>query len=76
MQTYVVFIVLLILTYLGYRIGRNRAITASEGHLNSLHSLPAYHGLYIAIWCGIPSIFLVSLWTVAESFTVTALIVS
>ena len=76
MQTYVVFIVLLILTYLGYRIGRNRAITASEGRLNSLHSLPAYHGLYIAIWCGIPSIFLVSLWTVAESFTVTALILS
>ena len=76
MQTYVVFIVLLILTYFGYRIGRNRAITASEGRLSSLHSLPAYHGLYIAIWCGIPSIFLVSLWTVAESFTVTALIVS
>ena len=76
MQTYVVFIVLLILTYFGYRIGRNRAITASEGRLSSLHSLPAYHGLYITIWCGIPSIFLVSLWTVAESFTVTALIVS
>ena len=76
MQTYVVFIVLLILTYFGYRIGSNRAITASEGRLSSLHSLPAYHGLYITIWCGIPSIFLVSLWTVAESFTVTALIVS
>ncbi|MBT5496903.1 MAG: phosphate ABC transporter permease subunit PstC [Alphaproteobacteria bacterium] len=76
MQTYVVFIVLLVLTYFGYRLGRNRAVAASGGHLHKLHSLPSYHGLYVAIWCGIPSIFLVALWVALESAIVTTLVVS
>ena len=44
MQTYIVFIALLALTYLGFKMGRARAVTASEGRLSVLHSLPAYHG--------------------------------
>jgi len=76
MQTYVVFIVLLVLTYFGYRLGRSRAVTASGGRLNDLHSLPSYHGLYVAIWCGIPSILLVSLWVAMEPTIVTGIVVS
>jgi phosphate transport system permease protein len=76
MQTYVVFIVLLLLTYSGFRLGRNRAVAASGGELNKLHSLPSYHGLYVAIWCGIPSTFLVALWVALEPAIITSLVVS
>ena len=64
MQTYIVFIALLALTYLGFKMGRARAVTASEGRLSVLHSLPAYHGLFVAIWCGIPSFLLVAVWVI------------
>ncbi len=76
MQTYIVFIALLILTYLGFKMGRARAVTASGGRLSVLHSLPAYHGLYVAIWCGIPSFLLVALWLVLEPSIITGLVVS
>ena len=76
MQTYIVFIALLALTYLGFKMGRARAVTASEGRLSVLHSLPAYHGLFVAIWCGIPSFLLVALWVILEPSIVTGLVVS
>lgn len=76
MQTYVVIITLLALTYWGYRIGRHRAIGAGDGNLSSLHSLPNYHGLYVAMWCGIPSILLVTLWIILEPGIVASLVVS
>jgi len=76
MQTYVVFIVLLLLSYLGYRMGRSRAVAVSGGRLRSLHSLPSYHGLFVAVWCGLPSILLVAAWIALEPSIVTALVVS
>ena len=42
----------------GFYAGRARAIQAVEGNTVRLHSLPNYHGYYVAIWTGLPALLL------------------
>jgi phosphate transport system permease protein len=42
----------------GFYAGRARAIQAVEGNTVRLHSLPNYHGYYVAIWTGLPALML------------------
>ncbi len=66
MQTTILLSVLLLLAAIGYFMGRSRAVAVSGGQPSRLHSLPSYHGLYVAIWCGIPSAVVVIAWLVLE----------
>lgn len=66
MQTPILITVLLILTLAGYYLGRSRAVQVSSGAPVHLHSLPSYHGLYVALWCGLPALLVVALWMLAE----------
>ncbi|HYC05346.1 MAG TPA: phosphate ABC transporter permease subunit PstC [Azospirillaceae bacterium] len=54
--------VLLILTSIGFLMGRSRAVALAEGRIASLHSVPTYYGAYVAIWAGLPSLILVLAW--------------
>ncbi|WP_203291770.1 phosphate ABC transporter permease subunit PstC [Maricaulis parjimensis] len=42
----------------GFYAGRSRAIQAVAGNTVRLHSLPNYHGYYVAIWTGLPALLL------------------
>ena len=42
----------------GFYAGRSRAIRAVSGNTVGLHSLPNYHGYYVAIWTGLPALLL------------------
>jgi phosphate transport system permease protein len=55
------------LALLGYYLGRRRAVAAAiaVGPRN-FHSLPGYHGGYVALWCALPAIALLALWQVFE----------
>jgi phosphate transport system permease protein len=55
------------LALLGYYLGRQRAVAAAiaVGPRN-FHSLPGYHGGYVALWCALPAIALLVLWQVFE----------
>ncbi len=57
--------VLLVLTMLSYRLGRQRVL-ASGSSVKDMHSLPSYYGAYVALWCGIPAFLMVFLWQVLE----------
>ncbi|GAA6156406.1 phosphate ABC transporter permease subunit PstC [Pyruvatibacter sp. HU-CL02332] len=59
-------LVILVLSYIGYLLGRSKATAVAGGELVSLHSLPSYHGAYVAVWCGIPALVLLALWLVLE----------
>lgn len=67
--------IVLALCFLGYLLGRMKSasVKASAGHL---HSIPAYHGYFVALCCGIPSILLVLIWLAAENAVVEALVLS
>jgi phosphate transport system permease protein len=55
------------LALVGYYLGRQRAVaTALAAGPRGLHSLPGYHGGYVALWCVLPAVALLALWQVAE----------
>ena len=55
MQLIIFVAVLLMLTYVGFLMGRQRAHAVSGKDARNLHSLPSYYGYYIVVWCGIPA---------------------
>ncbi|MGF1611742.1 MAG: phosphate ABC transporter permease subunit PstC [Kiloniellales bacterium] len=55
-----------ILSALAYLVARRRsiALAAVAGARN--HSLPSYHGAYVALWTGLPSFILVLAWLLLQ----------
>lgn len=69
------FVVVLILAGFGYWYGRKRIVTLVGGRERELHSLPAYHGSYVAIWCGLPAIILAAFWLIFQPILVDGILV-
>ena len=55
MSSSLLLIVILVLTVIGFYMGRSRALASVGGKVRDLHSLPGYYGYAVALWCGIPS---------------------
>lgn len=53
---------LLVLTAVGFLVGRRRAVAASNGRASWLHSLPNYYGYYLALWTGLPAFILLAVY--------------
>src|SRR5690606_3330457 len=51
---------------LAYRLGAKRALALARGAPRGLHSLPEHHGLWLALWCGIPAFAALALWAAVE----------
>ena len=64
MQVSSLVLVIAVLTLLGYRLGRGRAIQVVGGQrgVRDLHSLPGYYGLLTALWCAVPAIVILVAW--------------
>ncbi|MBC7906354.1 MAG: phosphate ABC transporter permease family protein, partial [Rhodospirillaceae bacterium] len=76
MQLLTLTVVLLLLTSIGYRLGRGKALASAGGNPRLLHSLPRYHGYYVALWCGLPALLIIGLWLSAEPALVRHLVIS
>jgi phosphate transport system permease protein len=68
--------VLLFLTVIGFYLGRSRALQTVSGQARQLHSLPGYYGYFVALWCGIPALFILAAWIMLEPLIVQWLVVS
>ncbi len=66
--------VLLVLTILGYMLGRRRALAGAGGRGSNLHSLPTFYGWHVVIWCGLPAAILFLSWIAAEDAVVRLLV--
>ena len=66
-----VLIAVLGLSLIGYFMGRGRSVSVAGGDLRRLHSLPNYHGFYVALWCGLPSLLVALIWLAAQPAIVT-----
>ncbi|NEV63843.1 phosphate ABC transporter permease subunit PstC [Thiorhodococcus minor] len=64
MQAWTLVVFLLATMAVAYHLGRKRAIVRAGGasRIKDLHSLPAYYGLYAALWAGLPALLLMGLW--------------
>jgi phosphate transport system permease protein len=70
-------IVLVGLTLLAYYFGRQRAVKgALAAGPRVYHSLPGYHGGYVALWCVLPAVLLLALWQVAEPLWLRSVVVA
>ena len=61
-------ILVLALALVAYYVGRQRAVSVAlaAGNTRSVHSLPGYHGGYVALWCALPALAVLVLWQVVE----------
>ncbi|NIA71970.1 phosphate ABC transporter permease subunit PstC [Pelagibius litoralis] len=66
MNSFILIAILLTLATIGYSFGQRRARKVSGGEPSTLHSRPQYYGLYVALWCGIPSLILMAIWLIVE----------
>ncbi|WP_422369233.1 phosphate ABC transporter permease subunit PstC [Pelagibius sp.] len=66
MNSFILIAILLVLSSIGYSFGQRRARSLSGNQPSALHSRPQYYGLYVALWCGIPSLALMALWLILE----------
>ncbi len=73
-----IIITLVALMIFSYFLGHKRSIAVSTNNKGrrNLHSRPNYYGYMVAIWAGIPALFILLLWTSFNSFIVTSLTVS
>ena len=55
----------------GYFLGRSRAFAVVGGNLRRLHSLPNYHGFYVALWCGLPALLISMTWLAVQPAIIT-----
>ncbi len=76
MQITVLVLILALLTVSGYQMGRSRAAASVGGRLVELHSVPSYHGFYVALWAGLPALFLFALWTASEGWLIMRMVMS
>ena len=68
-------IILLLFSTTAYYLGAKKARTIAYNQGSKNHSLPGYYGLYTAIWCAIPALFVYAIWQAAEPSILTAMVV-
>ena len=76
MQPSTLVLTLLVLSGLAYYFGAKRSLAVAGGEIKKLHSLPAFYGMYTALWCGIPALFILLVWNMFESTIITNIVVS
>jgi phosphate transport system permease protein len=62
---------------IAYFVGRQTGLKfamAGRGHEGS-HSLPGYHGAFVAVWVGLPALLLLLIWTALQGTVVERLLV-
>jgi phosphate transport system permease protein len=68
---------ILVLSLVGYWLGRRRALALEENRgAGRLHSLPRYYGYYVALWCGLPALALLLVWLLGQSAVIDRLLLA
>ncbi|MFO7642251.1 MAG: phosphate ABC transporter permease subunit PstC [Candidatus Competibacteraceae bacterium] len=75
MLTYL-FLTLLLLSVAGYYLGRQRSLALVGGRASHLHSLPSYHGAYVALWCALPALLMLLVWLALQPNLITQMVVA
>lgn len=76
MQLIVLAASLLVLSAVGFWLGRTKAVGLAAGKRGVLHSLPTYYGYYVVLWCGLPALLVLIVWLVGEQQILHGMLVS
>src|SRR5690606_16725643 len=61
---------------LGYLTARQRAAAMAAASGVHSHSLPSYHGTFVALWVGLPALLLSLIWLLFQDSAINQLIVA
>ncbi|MFT5538632.1 MAG: phosphate transport system permease protein [Alphaproteobacteria bacterium] len=76
MNTLALATVIVLIALGGFYVGRGRALRLAGGNIRSLHSLPGYHGFYVTLWCGLPTLVLLLIWFAFEPVIIRHLVIA
>ncbi|ODT19576.1 MAG: phosphate ABC transporter permease subunit PstC [Kaistia sp. SCN 65-12] len=68
------FLAIIVFSAIAYFVGQsagNRFVAAGGG---PVHSLPGYHGAFVAIWVGLPALILVLIWLATQGSVINGLV--
>src|SRR3546814_13873614 len=71
-----VILTLVTLGVLGYLTARRRVTAMAAEQRAHSHSLPAYHGTFVALWVGLPAFFLALVWLLLQDTVIDHLILA
>ena len=74
MSGFTLVVVIVALAAGAYLLGRRQSLASVSGDVKYLHSLPGYYGLYSAIWCALPALIIVVIWTLFSGSVIGALV--
>ena len=65
---------ILLLSLAAYGVGEMTARRFAATGAGPLHSLPSYHGAFVAVWVGVPALALVILWLMFQGSAIDGLL--
>ncbi len=65
---------IVVLSLAAYYVGRSAGRTFANADRGNMHSLPEYHGAFVAIWVGVPALILVLLWLMMQGTVIDGLL--
>ena len=72
-----IFLAVLLMSLAAYFVGRSAGHSFVQSQPSSgVHSLPVYHGAFVAVWVGIPALILVLIWLFVQGTVLDRLILS
>lgn len=71
------FLMLIIGVIVAFYIARTRSLHIAKtlGGIQHLHSLPVYYGVQAAMWCAIPCVLILTLWTAFDDSIIRSVVV-
>jgi phosphate transport system permease protein len=71
------FLLILIGVVVIFYIARSRSLSIAKalGGIKHLHSLPVHYGVQAAMWCAIPCILIIALWTAFDDTIIRSVVV-
>ena len=71
-----IFALIILFGLSSYYFGRSEARKLITTNKIKLNALPSYYGYYLGIWCGLPALIILSLWSLFEPTIIKILILS
>ncbi|WP_075214392.1 phosphate ABC transporter permease subunit PstC [Mongoliimonas terrestris] len=68
------FLLIIAVTLVGFWMGRAKGASFITAGGPKVHSLPGYHGAYVAAWVGVPAFILVLIWVSLQSQVVESMV--
>jgi len=77
MSQSVLFLALAAAATLAYWIGKLRSLALVGGGrgIRKLHSLPSYYGVLTALWCAIPALLVMAVWSIGQDTVISNVVI-